>query len=264
MTRRYRYVKIRTKNHTASPLRQIIPSNGKAIVFRMGSVTPTQEVFPNENPEEVIEINTVNACKNSSDKVKMKLCFDVNDVKTAKWYKLSDIIGTTLPEGLRYPLIIKNRHSSRGNGIYFIEDEGQLERFINEHEDLSKYIIENYHKFPREYRLHVTEDGCFYTCRKMLKSDATDRWHRHDSNSVWILEDNPLFDKPTNWNDIVEESVKALNAVGLTIGAVDVKCTSASKRNQDFIILEINSAPSFGEITLQKYITKLNQIILNY
>jgi type I restriction enzyme S subunit len=36
----------------------------------------------------------------------------------------------------------------------------------------------------REYRLHVTADGCFYACRKMLKADAEERWYKNDSNCV--------------------------------------------------------------------------------
>ena len=117
----------------------------------------------------------------------------------------------------------------------------------------------------KEYRLHVTKDGCFYTCRKMLKSDAEDRWHRHDSNSVWIMEENPLFEKPSNWDDMVAESVRALNAVGLDIGAVDLKCQSEKGRRDDFIpefiILEINSAPSIASVTEVKYREELHKII---
>ena len=130
------------------------------------------------------------------------------------------------------------------------------------------YIIEKYYNYSKEYRLHVTKDGCFYACRKMLKEDAEERWHRHDMNSVWIMEENPLFDKPSNWDSIVGECVKALNAVGLDIGACDVKVQSEKgKRNDftpDFIILEINSAPSLGEVTAQKYIQKLSQIVESF
>lgn len=264
--KKYRYVKIRTRNHTANPLRKVIPSNGRPIVFRMGSRTPTEEVFPNNNPEDVLEINTVEACKNSSNKSVMKTLFDFHNVKTAKWEFFTDVEsdylqGLGLPGELRYPLIIKHFNSSKGKGIYYIKDEEDLQDFIDHGHDEENYIVENYHNFSKEYRLHVTTDGCFYTCRKMLKADATDRWHRHDSNSVWIIEDNPLFDKPSNWDEIVEHSVKALNAVGLDIGAVDIKCTSSKTEKQDFIILEINSAPAFGEVTLEKYIIKLNEII---
>ena len=81
--------------------------------------------------------------------------------------------------------------------------------------------MKKYYTYTREYRLHITKDGCFYACRKMLKRDAEE--DRHDSNCVWIVEDNPEFNKPDNWNDIVSDCVKAMQSVGLDICAIDIK-----------------------------------------
>ena len=94
-----------------------------------------------------------------------------------------------------------------------------------------------------------------------------ERWYRNDSNCNWIVEDNPLFDKPTNWQAIMDECVKALNAVGLDIGACDVKVQSAKKKdgtarqNPDYFVIEINSAPSLKERGLQKYLVQIPQIL---
>ena len=252
---------IRTKNHTASPLRGSIGSFPMRSIVRLGSRTETAEAFSKAKVGvPIIEINTAAACHNSGDKVLMKQCFDAANVKTAKWSLLSEATNWET-----YPAIIKHKNSCKGNGIYFIQSKEDLDRYISALRPLSSHIIEEYKGFPKEYRLHVTEDGCFYTCRKMLKSDATDRWHRHDSNSVWVLEDNPLFEKPKNWDAIISECVKSLNAVGLSIGACDVKVQSEKGRgngfNPDFIILEINSAPSFGSVTLEKYKEELPKII---
>ena len=105
----------------------------------------------------------------------------------------------------------------------------------------------------------------------MLKRDTPEekKWYRNDDNCVWILEENENFDKPVNWVRIEEESVKALKSVGLDVGAVDLRIQSATNKkgekreNPDFIIVEINSAPSFGDITLNKYIEELPKILLN-
>jgi glutathione synthase/RimK-type ligase-like ATP-grasp enzyme len=98
----------------------------------------------------------------------------------------------------------------------------------------------------------------------MLKEDAEERWHRHDMNSVWIMEENELFEKPSNWDLIVEECVKALNAVGLDIGGCDVKVQSEKNQdrggNPEFIILEINSGCSMGSVTLVKYEEQLRKM----
>lgn len=98
----------------------------------------------------------------------------------------------------------------------------------------------------------------------MLKQDAADRWFRNSKNSVWILEDNPLFDKPITWNAIVADCLKALNALGLDTCAFDVKVN----KKGEWMILEGNSAPSFGDCTpqnptivAQRYIEEFKELI---
>lgn len=253
---------LRTKNHTAAPLRNSLGEFAMRCIIRLGSRTTIAEAFPRmPQGRPVIEVNTVEACHNSGNKILMKELFDELSVKSAKW--------TTLIESEEwniFPSIIKHKNSCKGEGIYLILAQSDLNDFRANHRNLQDYIIEVFaSNMTKEYRLHVTKDGCFYTCRKMLKADAEDRWHRHDTNSVWIMEENPLFEKPKNWDDVVNECVKALNAVGLTIGACDVKIQSEKGRREDFvpdfIVLEINSAPSFGEVTSAKYREELPKII---
>lgn len=248
------YLKIRSKNHTANNLRRVIRSTRRA-VLRLGSTTPLEEIFPNtRNLADILEINSVDACKISGNKTLMKQAFDAAGVITAEWAPVSE-------EWDKFPAIIKHNHSSKGNGIYYIENAEALREWLSSH-NREHHIIEKYYTYNREYRLHVTVDGYFYTCRKMLRSNATERWHRHDNNSVWIVEENPQFDRPTNWDAIVEECVKALRAVGLDISAIDIKVQSAKEgKDPKFIILETNSAPSLGERTTEEYINKLNQIV---
>lgn len=129
------------------------------------------------------------------------------------------------------------------------------------------YIVEEFVNYTKEYRIHVSSLGrCFYTCRKMLKEEvaAEERWFRNSKNCVWMLEENPLFDKPSTWNLIVEDCLKALAALGLDTCAFDVK---VSKKGE-WTILEGNSAPSFGECTPKeptivalRYIEELNELI---
>ena len=258
-------LKIRTKNHTAQPLKNLIEVNTRC-VFRLGSLTPTEEIFPRGVAlnKPIIEINTAEACHNSGDKILMKNLFSENDVKTAIWAEMSDGIAKIFPE---MPAIIKHKNSCKGQGIFYIENQEALDEFINArvNRSLGNYIIEKYYNYSKEYRLHVTKDGCFYTCRKMLKEDAEERWHRHDMNSVWIMEENPLFEKPSNWDLIVDECVESLNAVGLDIGACDIKVQSEKGRdrggNPEFIVMEVNSAASFGEVTVIKYEEQLRKML---
>lgn len=227
-----------------------------------------------------VELNSVEAIKNSANKLLMKQCFAENNVKTANWFEYNNedqlFIGHTEEADdlerditdLPYPIISKHIHGSRGTGNKKHDTQESLESWM-QGKDLSNYIFEKYYNYVREYRLHVNSEGCFYTCRKMLKSETPqeERWFRNDKHCVWILEENESFDKPVNWGDIVSESVKALNSVGLDFGAIDLRVQSSKNKNgekrdyPEFIIIEINSAPSMGDVTLTKYIEEIPKML---
>lgn len=258
-TKKAKRLQIRTKNASANPLRGdiIVPVR---TILRLGSTTPTNEIFPTgvRLGSKIIEINKPQGCITSGNKILMKQAFIAHNVKTAPFMTLTSAEEweeKANNDGFKpYPAIIKRRDSSQGRGIYMINNREDADRFVNEHADLAKHIIEKYYTFSREYRLHVTKEGCFYTCRKMLKNEAEERWHRHDDNSVWILENNEQFNKPSNWDEIVEECIKAMNSVGLDLCACDVKTSKENREgNVDFIILETNSAPALGEIGINAY-----------
>ena len=268
--------RIRSRHPSHEPLRTQLPKLPIRTVVRLGSTT----VLDLGPKKQIIEINTVEAVKNSANKLLMKHCFDVEGVKTADWWvkeennflKEGDEEQVSTLETLPYPIVAKHIFGSRGTGNYLINNQQELEAWLP-NKTIENYIFEKFYNFNREYRLHVTKDGCFYTCRKLLREDTpTDkRWFRNDSNCNWIVEENESFDKPVNWDAIVAEGVKALKAVGLDFGAVDIRVQSATKtskkhgevprENPEFIIIEINSAPSFGEITLQRYLEQIPNIV---
>lgn len=209
-------------------------------------------------------INSIEAVRNSASKFLMKSCFSDKKVRTAE-YLIPDSIEEldNWASGFKQEtkFIIKSEFGSRGTGLWLVNNAKEaIDWFskgkMNGKDRLGNYLIERYYNYTKEYRIHVSKNGCFYTNRKMLKKDAQERWFRNDSNSVWILEENPMFEKPRNWNVICAECVKALNAVGLDIGACDVRVSKTG----EFIICEINSAPSFGEITLEKYKNEITSL----
>jgi len=263
---------LRRKNRTLPllPFRSLV---------RLGSTTDMPDTVSNGGKR--IECNTIKAVKNSANKLLMKRCFANDNVKTADWwivdnhnnlkfhkYGEQDDDQQFAINNDTYPIVAKHIFGSRNNGNTLIKSIEELNKWLIG-KTLNNYIFEKFYNYNREYRLHVTEDGCFYTCRKMLKSDTPEdqRWYRNDKNSSWIIEQNPDFDKPVNWDIIVEESIKALKATGLDIGAVDLRIQSSKdnkgiiRENPDFIIVEINSAPSFGEITSQKYIEEIPKLL---
>ena len=252
---------LRAKNQTLPllPFRSVI---------RLGSTTVS---------DGRLEINTVEAIKNSASKLLMKQKFTEAGVKTADWwtwgegaifsFKGDDNIDMTLINNLPYPIVAKSHFGSRGVGNTKFNTREELEAWLL-NKSLNNYIFEAFVKMTREYRLHVTKFGCFYTCRKLVKSDAPEgTWQRHDDVCNWVLEENPSFKKPKNWNNIVADCVKAKDALGLDICAFDVgvqgSVDGVERENPEWIIFESCSAPSFGEITGQKYIKELTKLIIN-
>lgn len=229
-------------------LRQKLPRLAVRSLIRLGSTTEPQD------GRKRIEINSVQAIKTSANKRLMKDAFDAAACKTARWAvadDLNQLIKLIKKETLRFPIVAKHVFGSRGTGNTLIRDEKSLSDWAH-NKNFGNYIFENYVNFLLEYRLHITKNGCFYSCRKALvkTSPESERWRRHKDNSVWLLETNPDFHKPNSWDDIVKSCVNALTKIGADILSFDVKVQSKVDKDgelrdyQDFILIECNSASS--------------------
>lgn len=262
--------RVRSKHPSYDVLRGNLPLFPFRSVVRFGSTTElgNEESLGGNR----IEVNSADSIRNSSSKFKMKELFVKAGVKTPKYVKYtSGLTYNSLCEKLDTDTIVaKTCFGARGEGMKLIESEYQFDKFIGTTKNLSHYLFEPYFSGVREYRLHCTEDGCFYTCRKVLRSDVPeeDRWYRNDSNCNWLMETNEGFDKPVNWDSIVAECVKALKALGLDMAGFDVRVQSATtskgkvRENPEFIILESNSACSLGEVTAQKYLAEIPKVLM--
>lgn len=262
-----RYLSIFSRHPSVAPLRHTILLNKKAI-YRHGSTTEHESNY---------EINSVQAVRTSASKLLMKKAFDSGGVKHLPWFPLS--VATANEAGvsdgkinIKYPVIIKHHYGSRGTGNTKIDSLQDFNNFIVG-KTKGNYLVEQFFSGSAEFRIHITSYGPIYNLRKRLKNDVPEknRWVRNDSTCIWITEfdqnkvnnnfvsfkdlPNPSFDKPSNWDEIIEECKKALKAVGGDLLAVDVKAqtntTTKGKRREkvDFYVLEVNSAPAMGEIT---------------
>ena len=239
-------------------------------VIRFGSSTEIEDTVAKGGNR--IEINTVNAIKISANKLLMKQKFTEAGVRTANWRQHCPIEGLT---DLEFPIVAKAHYGSKGKGNTLLKTHEEYLEWTSG-KNLSNYIFEKFMNFGHEFRLHVTEDGCFYTCRKALKQDVPEdqKWRRHDDICVWFLESNENFHKPNSWNDIVSDCVKALKAVGADLLSFDVRVQTPRDKDgnlrpyQEYILLECNSASSMdngtGEVSVcaQKYIDEIPKIII--
>lgn len=264
------FSRIRSRHPSHDVFRKFFKFSVRSVI-RFGSTTVEDVDY---------ELNSIEAVKNSSNKLKMKELFVDNNIPTADWWTTTDgelftsynqNINRCATNSLPYPIVAKGIFGSRNSSNTLIQNEDELRRFL-QGKTLSNYIFEKFCDFVKEYRIHVSKNGMFYTCRKMLKSDTPDdqRWFRNNLNSVWYLPENEHFDKPDNWDtEIIPACIDALNAVGLDFAAIDLKVQKNTKRNGSrreqikFVILETNSAPSMGEITEIKYKENIPLIFKN-
>lgn len=212
-----------------------------------------------------VEINSVESIRRSANKLFMKQAFERAGVKTAERWTDGALNDWARD---RYPIVAKSHYGSRGDGNTLIMNQSQLESWMR-NKNVNNYIFEKFYNYGLEFRLHITERGCFYTCRKALKQDCpeSEKWRHHDDNCVWFMETNENFLKPNSWNDIVTDCCRALKSVGADVLSFDVKVQSATNQKgkrreyQDYILLECNSASSFGDVTAEKYIEEIPRII---
>lgn len=254
--------RVRTKNHTAASLR---PRNKKLSLFsfrsvvRLGSVTENESIFtPYQLQKGIVEVNTTNAVRTSSNKLRMKEAFKTKDVAQAEWWTVDEF--KNLKE-IPYPVLAKKIRGSKARGMVKIENKEELDQFYKNH-SLSGYYFEKFYNFSREYRLHMSvASGEFMSWRKLRRSDEDQRWYFNNSNCNWVNPEHELFDKPKNWDKVIENCQKALESVGLDLGACDVRIQSNNKKDPKFIICEINSAPSLGDKGLEIYADEIENIL---
>jgi hypothetical protein len=247
-------------------------------VIRFGSTTEISDTI--EKGGSRVEINSVQSIKNSANKFLMKEKFMEAGVKTADWFTAVNqnellVNAREITNGWTKKLVAKANYGSKGRGNTLISNQEELIAW-SETKNLNNYLFEEFVNFGHEFRLHVTEDGCFYSCRKALKRDVPEdqKWRRHDDVCVWFLEENPNFHKPNSWKDIENDCVNALKAIGADLLSFDVRVQTPINRDgvnrvyQEYILLECNSASSMdngtGELSVcaKKYIEEIPKIIL--
>lgn len=238
-------LRVFSPNKSCAPLRSIPFS--RRVLLRLGSTTELVSKY------KYLEINTIAGVRTSANKITMKRAFDVANIKHSEW------ISSTNKEAIRKfffihkILIAKHRHSSKGNDIYYIDSQDALENLFSR-VNLKDFVFEKYYFFPSEYRVHVdVNHGCFYACKKVLKEDADVQWHKHADNSIFVLVTKEL-ELPECWQKMIADCTQALKQMQLTIACFDVLCS-----NNDYIIVESNTAPSLATYGITYYSNHLKK-----
>lgn len=205
-------INIRSRHPSHNILRRGLPKMPFRSLVRLGSTTELNDGIRR------VELNSVEAIKNSSSKLRMKQCFSQAGVKTAEWIAGNEQQVKSWCRD-KFPIIAKGIFGSRGEANTKIDTAQQLDQFLRG-KNLSGYIFEAFFDGSREYRFHISTNGVFLTWRKLRRNDTPDneRWFFNNHNCNWVSEQHELYNRPVSYNQIAQECVKALNAVGLDLG----------------------------------------------
>lgn len=144
-----------------------------------------------------------------------------------------------------------NGHSAEGLEIFKPMD--LFDKVVPKAPLYTKYI-----KKDQEYRIHVFQGKVFFEQRKARKKDVPDdqvNWQVRNLKGGFIYSHVNVI-APEN---VKAEAIKAVEALGLDFGAVDV----ITKKNGDCYVLEVNCAPGLGEegaTTLEKYAEQFKKL----
>lgn len=107
-----------------------------------------------------------------------------------------------------------------------------------------------------EWRVHVWQGQTLCIQRKIARPDVVpDDWQIRNHENGFIFQQNW---NPDAWHDELEkESLKAVAALGLDFGAVDVIWNDRMSRA---FVLEVNTAPGLAGNTLEKYTEALKNV----
>ena len=114
-------IRSRHGTHSILRVRGALPLMPFRSVIRFGSSTELNDTV--QKGGQRVEINSIQAIANSSNKRRMKNCFKTANVRTAVWYlyqngQLHDQINEQIVdlENLEFPIIAKQIYGSRGKG----------------------------------------------------------------------------------------------------------------------------------------------------
>ncbi len=194
-----------------------------------------------------ITYNTNAAIKLASEKLAARLKMQQEDVRIPKTFKASDVsIATINNEPELFPLIARPLVHAQGKELYVVNSVADYKKLPKNIGYYSQFIPKD-----SEYRVHAAHGKILSVMRKPAPEDPTQvAWNRHQT-------EDPFTPIPwSEWNfDVCLQAMKAIKALGLDFGAVDVIAKDGIA-----YVLEVNTAPSLATspYMLEKYANYFN------
>lgn len=215
-------------------------NNFKRPIINWGnSETP---VWWNRWPNQVV-LNHYEAVKIAANKLLSFQKFKEQDVKHPKWTtKKEDIVFT---EDCFW-VARKSLTGKAGEGIVLIHSPEGI---------ISAPLYTKYFKKKYEYRVHVIGNNVVdFAMKKAREGVIPDSYQIRNSSNGWIFCREGVELPP----QVSEESIKAVAALGLTFGAVDV---GWNEKKQEACVFEVNTAPGIQGTTINSYVKAFQEIL---
>lgn len=158
----------------------------------------------------------------------------------------------------KFPVIGRPKNHKAGSKFWICNNDAE----VWEAKLKGAAYFQRYYPKRNEYRVHV--GGGRVLLMSIKEGDKTQViWNKKRSNfnfrhlkrSVWL--NDPLLRK------IARKSRRAIEAVGLDFGAVDIMA-DAGEGWRPFVIAEINSAPSLSPLAISKYVKYFREVFCDH
>lgn len=191
-----------------------------------------------------VVLNKPSAVANAANKLKTFQILQANDVSIPEWTTSREVAS-------QYEGVVVCRtvvSGSQGQGIVIAETPDEL---------VSAPLYTKHVRHKHEFRVHVMNGNVIDFTQKKKRRDVGEAEvsnfvRNHEGNWVFCREGVVLPD------DVATQAIKAVVALGLDFGAVDV---AYREREDKAFILEVNCAPGVDPdgTTLQRYISALKE-----
>lgn len=154
--------------------------------------------------------------------------FTTSREEASRWVLEGPVVCRTLLQG------------NSGAGIHIARTEQEL---------VAAPLYTEYIKKKSEWRVHIFCDAVIMVQRKVRNYDVPDDevvWEVRNKQNGFVFQQHGI-EPPIA---VIEESEKAINALGLDFGAVDVIW---NKKRGEAYVLEVNCAPGLEGTTLERY-----------
>lgn len=197
-------------------------------------------------------INSFDSVNRASNKLLTARSFKEAGVSTPEWTTDHSVAVGWLREG-RFVVARKYLRDMAAKGLVLLKDPDITKEVL---EDSGYVLYSLYKKKKDEYRIHILNETVFSFSQKKLRNGFErneETWQIRNYRRGWIYARTDVIPN----KKVLAESIKAVEALGLDFGAVDV---GWNDHEGNAYIYEVNTAPGLEASTLEDYVRAFSKL----